>query len=1475
MKRSTLNLTIVLLSLLIGIESQAQLLTNFPGWNSGTGFNNAVRAIAEQSDGKLIVGGQFSTYKGVTVNGLCRLLQNGDLDTTFINSASGITGVGLGIVLSIKVLPDDRILIGGDFGSIQGNNRKDIARLHKDGTLDQSFNPGWAAAPSGDPTSQVYAIEILPNGNYAFGGIHVNGSNNIGICSPAGVIQPQTTLGGSGNAITDMKVYPGNRLLISGTFGSGKQFIDRIILSSWTSDPTFEPYYLSFVANGFNSRINTMLVLPDGKIMVGGDFTFFAQSTPGSVAVGRLARLDSNGRLDAGFVSGNGFNGRVWQILQAPTGLNSNNFVVCGEFTSYQGTTTNRLAVITPTAALANSGTFANNIVYTVHKTQTENFMVTGGTFGAFNGSTQNGISLLTANTCLKPVFLNYPVDQSATLGSTRTFSASVLPQTLAQYTWFRNGSQLPGVLLPPSATASLTIPSVTTADTGLYRVTASGTCGNTLGPNFRLSLITPPVLGFMPADTTYCESTTANLTATASGAQLSYTWFRGTTLVSSGAQLSISFFNAADTGLYKVLVSNPAGSDSAIVRLKLPNPTVIVQQPASLNFCLGDTLNFQVVATGFNLSYQWRRNSSTIAGETGTSLSIVAAPPYSSGNNINVIISNSCVGGTIISSPALITQRSTPATPVISGPATVCSAFPDTVIYTTTANAAQYQWTFPSGWSGNSSINPLATVPGAASGTITLRVRDTACFSSPATRTVSSTNTTARLDSGLLRYWSFNQQDSLRDVAAGATGTLTGSFSPFPNNINSNSNTVRFSFTPPITAAAPISVVLRFSVFSATTGNFVTLIGSNETSLPAGHPVLIINTARGLQAWSNAGAALGSSTLLQLNVMNTVVLNRNGSSYKLFLNGAAVDSGTNISQAPIGRFFNNRPGFETQGLRGEMDEVRIYNRLLSDVEVALLSNASVLTGPWRFSQAAFCPGTAFNSTVTLSPTPATYQWSINGNAISGATSSSFNIASLPATDTLISVNTSSGCAFLRLNRRPNFLPTPSTDPITGPDTICSQSNATFTSIGGFWSVVNAPVPQNPVVRYPFNGTRNKAMSGTGAPLLLNPANIFAQPLGRYVADKHGAAGKAYRFTQSSEGLRSAATNLPQANPVGTWAFWFRNTSNGDKAYLIYNQNGVSISTFYIYRRNGLMGVSNSGDFNQGTRIQFPLPYDTLWHHCVVVKNNTNTTIFIDSVQRATGTIVYSYGGSNPIVNTYRIGTGDNINTAAGAPCDFEIDELLLYPNVLTQSQIGQLFLNSHNGVYQSPVATNNPIIYSPTSSQTLQEIRTNVQGCSSVVTKTVHVNPLPVVNISISGGILTANATGATGFQWFRNDTLMTGATSSTFQPTSSGTYTVRATAASGCENFSPALFFNVAGLEQDERFGNFAVWPNPFEREVKIQASVDMEYQLFNQLGQIVITGKLEAGEQTIATESLKPGSYILRLSTERSTKSITLIK
>lgn len=152
-------------------------------FNPMSGFNQEVTALAIQPDGKILAGGLFTTFDfewggaQISVNGLARLNSDGSLDTTFNvgTGFSGSTGIGQRQIHKIVVQPDGKILVGGHYSSYKGNSSVLLTRLNSDGTIDNTFNANANFSQAIDGFyGQVYALKLLPDGKIMIGGNYGN-----------------------------------------------------------------------------------------------------------------------------------------------------------------------------------------------------------------------------------------------------------------------------------------------------------------------------------------------------------------------------------------------------------------------------------------------------------------------------------------------------------------------------------------------------------------------------------------------------------------------------------------------------------------------------------------------------------------------------------------------------------------------------------------------------------------------------------------------------------------------------------------------------------------------------------------------------------------------------------------------------------------------------------------------------------------------------------------------------------------------------------------------------------------------------------------------------------------------------------------------------------------------------------------------------------------------------------------------------
>ena len=137
--------------------------------------------------------------------------------------------------------------------------------------------------------------------------------------------------------------------------------------------------------------IRSQAVLSNGQILIGGDFT-----TVAGIPRGRIARLNAVGSLDAAFANGAGANG----VIHATVVQADGKIIIGGEFTTFDGVARNRIARLTATGALDttfNPGTGFNGPVFAIVSNASASSIYVGGDFTTFNGSTRNRLAVVTS----------------------------------------------------------------------------------------------------------------------------------------------------------------------------------------------------------------------------------------------------------------------------------------------------------------------------------------------------------------------------------------------------------------------------------------------------------------------------------------------------------------------------------------------------------------------------------------------------------------------------------------------------------------------------------------------------------------------------------------------------------------------------------------------------------------------------------------------------------------------------------------------------------------------------------------------------------------------------------------------------------------------------------------------------------------------------------------------------------------------
>ena len=336
----------------------------------GNGANNQINAIALQPDGKVIIAGWFTFVNGQIRIRVARLHPNGSVDLSFNPSGAGFdqTNGADDVVSDVKLQPDGKVLISGLFRSYRTVQRNYVARLLSDGTVDPSFDPGTG------PNDRVSVVALDANGRVLIGGVFttVSGQTRQGIARLNANGTLDATFMGNGIAsggVRDIAVMPDGRILAGGSFVFYKtKSANNVvrILADGSHDPSFN----SALPN--TSIVSSLALQQSGKVIVGGDFT--TPSKPGVSPQNNLARLNPNGTVDTSFKTGNGPNDEVFTISPAP----GDKLVIGGAFSAYHGASRNRVARLFALTAPALRNISTRCVVQTGERVAIAGFIITG-----------------------------------------------------------------------------------------------------------------------------------------------------------------------------------------------------------------------------------------------------------------------------------------------------------------------------------------------------------------------------------------------------------------------------------------------------------------------------------------------------------------------------------------------------------------------------------------------------------------------------------------------------------------------------------------------------------------------------------------------------------------------------------------------------------------------------------------------------------------------------------------------------------------------------------------------------------------------------------------------------------------------------------------------------------------------------------------------------------------------------------------
>ncbi len=355
-------------------------------FDPGTGANAFVESTLVQPDGKILVCGLFTEFNGMPRRYIARLNSDGSVDPTFVANPNYW-------VRFMALQPDNKVVIGGFFTGVDGLSRNRVARLNENGSVDPTFNPGTGCEGrivEVDPTQPyLFAIAVQTDGKIIIGGNFTNynriARSGVARLNPDGSLDTGFNVGtGVDSWVRSILILPNDQILLSGWFQNYNGHTHNRVVRlnpDGSADEALHPWF------GYSTSVYSMSRQNDGNIVVGGHSV-----NTNAPFLQEVVRLLPDGSYDPAFNSGGeGANDKVESVVVQPDGK----ILIGGYFSAYNNTSLRGFARLNSDGTIDPSlNASADNWIWTVALQKDQKILICGA-FSKINGISRNGIARL------------------------------------------------------------------------------------------------------------------------------------------------------------------------------------------------------------------------------------------------------------------------------------------------------------------------------------------------------------------------------------------------------------------------------------------------------------------------------------------------------------------------------------------------------------------------------------------------------------------------------------------------------------------------------------------------------------------------------------------------------------------------------------------------------------------------------------------------------------------------------------------------------------------------------------------------------------------------------------------------------------------------------------------------------------------------------------------------------------------------